>query len=67
MMGLHETMFGLPEVKGYDFRGMAAQRLSRGLEPIDWKTILLNQLRAEQQGRQLTEYEQYLLESLSKA
>jgi len=70
-MGLHETMFGLGEAEtcgiGLGFQGMAAQRLSRGLEPIDWETILLNQLRAEQQGRQLTEYEQFLLESLSKA
>ncbi|KKK68595.1 hypothetical protein LCGC14_2942450, partial [marine sediment metagenome] len=34
-MGLFETMFGLSEVKGYDFRGMAAQRLGHGLESID--------------------------------
>ena len=65
-MGLFETMFGLSEVKGYDFRGMAAQRLGHGLESIDWKTILLNQLRVEQAGRQLTEYEQFLFESLIK-
>ena len=66
-MGLFETMFGYEVPRGYDFRGMADQRLSHGLEPIDWKTILLNQLRGEQLSRQLTEYEQFLLESLSKA
>ena len=66
-MGLFETMFGLDEAKGYNFQGMAAMRLGHGLEPIDWKTILLNQIRGEQQCRQLTEYEQFLLESLSSA
>jgi len=66
-MGLFETMFGLSEAKGYDFQGMAAMRLGHGLEPIDWTTILLNQLRAEQLRRPLNVCEQFLLESLSKA
>ena len=66
-MGMLETLFGLdPPTREYGFfEDMAMQRLGQGLEPIDWKTILLNQLRAEQQCRQLTEYEQFLLESLS--
>ena len=64
-MGLFETMLGFPEPKGYDIEGMANYRLSHGLKSIDWKVILLNQIRAEQLGRQLTGYEQFLLESLT--
>lgn len=65
-MGLLETfIFGLKPLRENGFEDMAIQRLGHGLEPIDWKTILLNQLRAEALFRPLSESEQFLLESLS--
>lgn len=64
-MGLLATFLGLEQPRGDSFEDMAIQRLSHGLEPIDWKKILLNQLRAEALFRPLSEYEQFLLESLS--
>lgn len=59
---------GLTETLGpYNFQGMAIYRMGHGLEPIDWKQILLNQLRAESYIRQLSEFEQFLFDRLALA
>ena len=51
--------------KPFDFQRMAAERMAYGHEPIGWKQILLNQLRAESYGRSLNDVEKFILESLS--
>jgi hypothetical protein len=75
MIGILDMLLGkLPSTKydiescqrpyGYDFQGMANQRLDVGLEPIDWPTILVNQFRAEALTRPLTREEQCLYDSV---
>lgn len=74
MMGIFSELFGEMKLTlgaeklplGYDFQGMAAQRMAYGYKPIDWKQILLNQLRAESYLRPLSEFEQFLFDSLLK-
>ena len=66
-MGLFETMFGSEAPKGYDFLGMANQRLVNGLEPINWPKIIVNQCRALALTRPLTKVEQFTYDGALKA
>lgn len=36
--------------RGFDFQLMAAQRMAKGFEPIDWETILRNERQAAKVG-----------------
>lgn len=52
---------------GYDFQGMAAQRIAYGYEPINWPLIIVNRFRSIALTRQLNIWEQCMYdEALQK-